>query len=258
MEKLSIIPSLFVMILLVAGCKSQNSVPYTIGDTSANALDWEGQYQAILPCADCEGMATTISLNKDGKYLKSTRYLGKSGKELVEKGKFKWNDAGSRIFLSGIKSGPNQFLVGENQLFQLDMEGNRITGGLADSYRFKKVDIPDNIFLFGKKWLVTQIDVLPEASLEGPSLDLLLDPVSGKINGFSGCNNFNGIYERSDENELLFSKIASTRKYCESTQEVENAFLKALEKVRSYRVSENQLELFDENHSRLIVLRDNL
>jgi heat shock protein HslJ len=60
------------------------------------------------------------------------------------------------------------------------------------------------------------------------------------------------------ESKLLFSKIASTRKYCESTQELENALLEALEKVRSYRVSENQLELFDENHSRLLVLRDNL
>jgi heat shock protein HslJ len=258
MEKLSYKSCLFAIIFLAIGCKSQNSIPYTMGDSSATSVDWEGQYQATLPCADCEGIATTIFLFKDGEYLKTSRYLGKSAEELVEKGKFKWNDTGSSIFLSDLKSGPNQYLVGENQLFQLDMDGNRITGDLADNYRFRKVDMPENISLYGKKWMVTQIGTVEEAFLENHSLDLSLDPASGRVTGFSGCNYLNGTYETGEENQLLFSKIATTRKFCESIGELENAFLQALEKVRSYQVSENQLELFDENNASLLVLKDNL
>jgi len=32
----------------------------------------------------------------------------------------------------------SKYLVGENQLFMLDTEGNRITGGLAENYILKK------------------------------------------------------------------------------------------------------------------------
>jgi heat shock protein HslJ len=257
MEKLFFIPCLFAMLLLANGCKSQNSIPYATGDTSATSLDWEGQYQSTLPCADCEGIATTIFLFKDAKYIKTTRYLGKSGEELVEKGTFKWDKTGSHIFLSNTESGPNQYLVGENQLFQLDIDGNRITGDLADSYRFRKMDIPENISLYGKKWTVIQIGIIKGASLEKHSLNLSLDPTSRRINGFSGCNYLNGTYQTGEENQLLFSKIATTRKFCESIGELENAFLKALEKVRSYQMSDHQLELFDENNTSLLVLKDN-
>jgi len=39
--------------------------------------------------------------------------------------------------LSGIKDGPTRYLVGENRIFQLDKEGNRITGELANRYVLK-------------------------------------------------------------------------------------------------------------------------
>ena len=33
-----------------------------------NALDWNGTYQGLLPCASCEGIATELVLNDDGTY----------------------------------------------------------------------------------------------------------------------------------------------------------------------------------------------
>jgi uncharacterized lipoprotein NlpE involved in copper resistance len=105
---------------------------------SASSLDWQGTYKGTLPCADCEGIATEITLNKDNSYLIKTTYLGKENKTTVEKGNFIWNDLGSIVTLTGIKNKPNKYIVGENKLIQLDIDGNKITGSLADKYILKK------------------------------------------------------------------------------------------------------------------------
>lgn len=58
----------------------KNQIP--IGDTSQNALDWNGTYKGTLPCADCEGIETELTLNLDGNYLYKATYLGKGVKVL--------------------------------------------------------------------------------------------------------------------------------------------------------------------------------
>ena len=108
------------------------------GDNSYNALDWEGTYVGIVPCADCEGIEKTIGLNKENTYTLSSKYLGKKADPIKTTGTFTWNKQGTKISLSGIENGPSQILVGENKLFLLDMSGNRITGNLAEKYILNK------------------------------------------------------------------------------------------------------------------------
>lgn len=102
---------------------------------SQNALDWPGTYKGITPCADCEGIETEITLNKDSTFVMHTKYLGKAKQKVFEqKGTFSWDESGSIIVLQDLKIKPNEYMVGENTLMQLDLEGNRITGELADKY----------------------------------------------------------------------------------------------------------------------------
>ncbi|QNK61181.1 copper resistance protein NlpE N-terminal domain-containing protein [Pedobacter sp. PAMC26386] len=106
---------------------------------SMNSLDWEGTYKGVVPCADCEGIETTIVLGNELTYSLKTKYLGKSdAKVFEEKGKFSWNKDGQVITLDGIKDAPNKYFVGENTITQLDMEGKNITGDLAAHYILKK------------------------------------------------------------------------------------------------------------------------
>lgn len=107
-------------------------------DNSYNALDWEGTYVGIVPCADCEGIEKTIRLNKENTYTLTSKYLGKKGDPINTTGTFTWNKQGTKISFSGIDNGPTQILVGENKLFLLDMSGNRITGNLAEKYILNK------------------------------------------------------------------------------------------------------------------------
>jgi len=66
-------------------------------------------------------------------------YQGKKDGHFVSSGVFTWNKAGNTISLKSAdgKSDSNYF-VGENRLFRLDKEGNRVTGPLADNYSLKK------------------------------------------------------------------------------------------------------------------------
>lgn len=102
------------------------------------SLDWNGTYKGITPCADCEGIETEVTLNKDMTFLLKTKYQGKGDKVFEEKGNFKWDKKGSIVMLEGLKGQAAQFFVGENTLTQLDMDGNRITGDLAEKYILKK------------------------------------------------------------------------------------------------------------------------
>ncbi|WP_299793082.1 copper resistance protein NlpE [uncultured Shewanella sp.] len=113
-----------------------------LGDNSQNALDWDGSYSGITPCASCEGIKTLLTLKRDNSYILESVYLGKSDKPFIEQGRFEWNRSGSKITLkpeAADEEAGKQFLVGENQLFMLDRAGERITGALADSYRLVKI-----------------------------------------------------------------------------------------------------------------------
>ncbi|MCH7403183.1 copper resistance protein NlpE [Belliella kenyensis] len=103
-----------------------------------NSLDYMGVYKGVLPCADCEGIETIIELESGNSYVKKTIYLGKKDQQVIESsGTFSWLEDGNTIILE-TEDEPNKYLVGENVLFHLDMDGNRITGELADNYRLVK------------------------------------------------------------------------------------------------------------------------
>ncbi|WP_075348742.1 copper resistance protein NlpE [Algoriphagus marinus] len=115
--------------------KIEESLRKPDSHNSMNSLDWNGTYKGILPCADCEGIETILTLNPDQTYILVTNYLGRNDAlEEEKKGSFSWNEAGSIITLTNITSGPNQYKVGENRIWHLDINGEIITGDLADHY----------------------------------------------------------------------------------------------------------------------------
>ena len=105
--------------------------------TSQNSLDWSGTYQGTVPCADCEGIDLTLSLNEDGTFVEKLVYLGKEDNTFEHSGTFTWDETGSIIRL---KQGDNvsQYKVKEGSLQGLDENGNPIEGPLASQYNLKK------------------------------------------------------------------------------------------------------------------------
>ncbi|OLQ93150.1 hypothetical protein BIY22_01270 [Vibrio panuliri] len=102
--------------------------------SARNSLDWEGVYMGTMPCADCSGIATSLTLNFDGTYSYDQVYLGKGEEgQYKSTGEFVWNSKGDTITLSE-EDDSQQFFVGENVLMMLDVDGNKVEGEMADNY----------------------------------------------------------------------------------------------------------------------------
>lgn len=216
------------------------TVPRTDGTGShnaANSLDWQGTYTGVLPCADCEGISTTLTLNADETYHLITVYMGHDDGEFHSRGMFSWNDAGNTITLEGYTDGPRFYFVAENRLIQLDMDGNRITGDLAGRYILEKEPADAGIPLKGTRWMLDEIRGQPvvQRGEDERAPWFILSPDENRIHGFGGCNTFNGSYNLHEDGRITFSQIAATKMACPNQDvDYESMVFEVLDQTDSY------------------------
>lgn len=99
-------------------------------------------YAGTLPCADCAGIQTELSLKSDSSWSMHIIYdkrpaKGPGSNELNEEGK--WMMHGDTVHLMGRKDAPSKYIKTDSSLIQLDMQGKRIEGKLASKYVLKKM-----------------------------------------------------------------------------------------------------------------------
>lgn len=222
------------------GCKTSE----TTADNSQNALDWQGTYIGVTPCADCEGIITSLQLNSDATYVLRQQYGGKSNKTFEKQGKFLWNEEGSTIRLQDIKQGeaPTQYKVGENRIIQLDLEGNEITGNMASMYVLAK----DQDGIENRYWKLVEVNgnavVANDQWRREPHMILHMN--GNRVTGHGGCNSFSGSYEVKEQGRVTFSAIAATKMFCAEASGVEDLMLRAIQAADSYNVNGDSLQLY--------------
>lgn len=101
---------------------------------AATSLDIAGTYEGTLPCADCPGIITTVTLNKDNSYAIKRKYIDRQS-DFESKGT--WKVEKNTLTLNGENS-PEKYRVEENRLIQLDGNGNRIEGDIANRFILTK------------------------------------------------------------------------------------------------------------------------
>jgi uncharacterized lipoprotein NlpE involved in copper resistance len=125
-----------IVILLVNGmsaCKSnEKKEPAT-----PSQENWLGTYTGILPCADCPGIRTQVTLFADSTYEVNRQYIDRE-EVYSQAGGFYWNESDSVIVLNDSGEAPSCYKTGENTLTQLDLNGDVITGELAENYVLRK------------------------------------------------------------------------------------------------------------------------
>jgi hypothetical protein len=140
---------LFLLVLLALACGNnpdqiaKNSEKVVNVDSVQNdlsATDWSGTYSGTLPCADCNGIETTLTILLDSTYTLNSRYLGMGdGQTFTTNGKFTWRD-GQIIELLGITDGAFLYAIEAGTATQLDPAGAKMAGDLAVNYVLTKVN----------------------------------------------------------------------------------------------------------------------
>jgi uncharacterized membrane protein len=100
--------------------------------TDSAALKVSGIYAGFVPCADCEGIQTFLSLHPDLTYSLEETYYKKD--EQVFRTASTWKLDNGKIILYDKEQVRLSYQLDGDKLYQLDHEGHRISGNLGDKY----------------------------------------------------------------------------------------------------------------------------
>ena len=144
-----IIYILFLPSLFLWACNNSASNKEQTGDSlnpkpvfiDSVALKFAGIYGGYVPCADCEGIITNLLLNPDMTYRLEETYYKKDEKVFRSNGVWKMDEG--KVFLYDSNEVRVSFLSEGEKLWQLDIEGNRISGNLGDKYVLMRKEMAD-------------------------------------------------------------------------------------------------------------------
>jgi heat shock protein HslJ/uncharacterized lipoprotein NlpE involved in copper resistance len=216
--------------------KSSSTDTVHVGDNSETSVDWPGVYTGIMPCADCAGIQTTITLNSFKTYKLKEEYLGKENAVHEFSGSFSWENNGSVIVLENLNERPVRYIVGDRLLIQLDMDGKKITGALKDNYVLVQVDGK----LVNKHWTLTELSGKP---IDGKKAYITFSNSDNRVSGNSGCNDFAGHYRLPNHQRMTLSNLVSTQKMC-MEMDIEKQMIEAIKSVDRYDIINNVLTLY--------------
>ncbi|MDO5523355.1 MAG: copper resistance protein NlpE [Bacteroidia bacterium] len=141
MKKLNIL-FLGIIAVTLIGCTNtkQRTTDSTAPDmhTSEMVLDYHGVYEGTLPCADCEGIKTQLTINDDNTYVLKSEYLGEEDAKFEDKGAYFIQDG--EILVTQDEDGHQLYYkLQENSLALLDDNKKLIEGDMASLYILTKV-----------------------------------------------------------------------------------------------------------------------
>lgn len=105
--------------------------------------EFHGVFYGFIPCNDCNGIKTTLSLKNNNNYLIVTQPARESSREFFEKGKYTWDDETQTVTLTPRNNDADPrkyFIKDEGTLIQLNSDGKQVTGESADRYILRRSD----------------------------------------------------------------------------------------------------------------------
>lgn len=110
----------------------------TVKVEESKPADYYGTYEGTLPCADCEGIKTTLKINDDTTYELRSEYLGKKDGTFEESGVYRIV-SGNVIELITPSSGDKTYYkILDGAVAMSDSTGVTAQRALADQYTLKK------------------------------------------------------------------------------------------------------------------------
>ncbi len=130
--------------LLAIGCSNKQSNT-TADSTDSTTMEvvtdngFYGTYEGVLPCADCPGIKTTLTINEDNTYDLKSEYLDKKEGVFEKSGVYNIVHNGAVIELVTPSSGDKTYYkILEKAVALTDTSGVLNEGELAEHYILKR------------------------------------------------------------------------------------------------------------------------
>jgi len=114
-------------LVALIGCNHRTDAealqPTQVAELKPMQQSWRG----VLPCADCEGIETSLFLEKDGTWVMNSHYLGTSQKNASFASYGTWARTADKLVLTDNQGEKSYFHAKGEALEMLDRDGNPIT-----------------------------------------------------------------------------------------------------------------------------------
>jgi heat shock protein HslJ len=213
---------------------------------SRNSLDWAATYEGVLPCADCPGTKTRLTLNRNDSYRLVTQAHGSQNAEKSVSGVFTWQPSGNAITLDE-HGGRQQFSVGEGRLTLLGPESGASQSPAAN--RVLKLAAPHSRDLeqqLGRyRWTLVFATDANNRRIAGlpPGQDhpVVLSFDGSRLSIQAPCNRLIGGYQVTGANQLTVNVGASTRMACDpALMQADSALFNLLAKPLQVQMTDLQ------------------
>ncbi|TDN59708.1 envelope stress response activation lipoprotein NlpE [Scandinavium goeteborgense] len=142
MKKVLVTLAAIGMLCALPGCnnRSDEQMLKTGQDTALQPM--QQSWRGILPCADCEGIETSLFLEKDGTWVMNERYQGVT-REPSSFGSYgTWARTAEKLVLTDSKGEKSYYRAKGDKLEMLDREGNPIVSSLNYTLEPVKSSLP--------------------------------------------------------------------------------------------------------------------
>lgn len=229
--KQSLIPIVLIVLLSACAAEKTDGAPSQPAQAAAppdmhssrDSLDWAGVYEGILPCADCAGVKTRLTLDNDGIFQLQSQRLEPGAATVNASGHFSWLPDGSGIGLGDIAD-DRLFAVGEGRLIELNIDGSqpesdpgtRTLRKLSDGQAAS--DAVTTAFLQDHHWSLQSASNAANQRIDAlfpkdRPFEVSFSGANVSISG--GCNGLRGSYQINAEGQFVAGRMASTMMACE-------------------------------------------
>lgn len=115
----------FTLFALI-GCNNRSDVDVIQPTQVAELTPMQQSWRGILPCADCEGIETSLFLEKDGTWVMNERYQGVREEPSSFASYGTWARTADKLVLTDSKGEKSWYRAKGDALEMLDREGNPI------------------------------------------------------------------------------------------------------------------------------------
>ncbi|POT55855.1 copper homeostasis/adhesion lipoprotein NlpE [Citrobacter amalonaticus] len=128
MVKTAILSAMAALTLFaLIGCNNRAEVETLQPTQAAELKPMQQSWRGVLPCADCEGIETSLFLEKDGTWVMNERYQGVRDEPSSFASYGSWARTADKLVLTDSKGEKSYYRAKGESLEMLDREGNPIT-----------------------------------------------------------------------------------------------------------------------------------